>query len=341
MKKLVIALALSGLTAMAQSVLSAKAGVVHYLDGEATINDQALEIKPNKFPDLKNGEVLRTTEGRVELLLAPGSFLRMGENSAVKMESNSVLATRIALLEGTALLEVAELGKDSSLQVQMGASTVTVRKAGLYRLEMTPGAVKVYDGEVAVNTNNELIKLGGGNQLTLSGNPQVAKFDKKALVDELYQWADQRASTIALANLHSANTVANGLTSSNQRLRASGWIYNTFYGMMTFVPYGNGIFSPFGYNYFNPYMAYQVYNPPAWTIMSADPGRSPSFNSDLGYMSTGTRSSSGYSGGGAPSMSAPVSGGERGGGAAAAGGARGGGAAGGGGARGGGGGGGI
>lgn len=339
MQKLLIALALGSLTAMAQSVLSAKAGVVHYLDGEATINDQALDIKPNKFPDLKNGEVLRTTEGRVELLLAPGSFLRMGENSAVKMESNSVLATRIALLEGTALLEVAELGKDSSLQVQMGTSTVTVRKAGLYRLEMTPGAVKVYDGEVAVNTNNELIKLGSGNQLTLSGNPQVAKFDKKALVDELYQWADQRAATIALANLHSANTVANGLTSSRQSLRASGWIYNTFYGMMTYVPYGNGIFSPFGYNYFNPYMAYQIYNPPAWTPMSADPGRMTGFNSDLGYMTSGTRSPSGYSGGGAPSISAPVSGGERGGGAAAAGGARGGGAAGGGGARGGGGGG--
>jgi hypothetical protein len=33
-KKVLLAIAMSGLTAMAQSVISAKAGVIHYIEGE-------------------------------------------------------------------------------------------------------------------------------------------------------------------------------------------------------------------------------------------------------------------------------------------------------------------
>lgn len=332
MKKILLAVAMSGLTAMAQSVISAKAGVVHYTEGDVLVNDQALVMKANKFPELKNKEVLRTDEGRAELLLAPGTFLRLSEKSAVRMESNSILATRLTVLEGTAIVEVMEIAKLSSLEFTMGNDTVSIRKPGLYRLEMDSPAVKVYSGEVAVNFNNDLIRVTEGKWMSLTGDHIIAKFDKKMNMDEIVQWADRRAATLAMANIHSAKTVANGLT-SNQRLGSSGWLYNSFYGMMTYVPYGRGIFSPFGYGFYSPYTVYAVYYPPVYTAPANTGGfgggdRSQvGFNSSLGYNTSTMRSSSGYSGGAGPaaSASAPVSGGERAGGSAGAGGARGGG----------------
>ena len=97
MKQTLFALAIGGLVslapAFAQSVISAKAGVIHYVEGDVTVNDQKLVMQVSKFPDLKNKEVLRTEEGRVELLLAPGSFLRLNDKTAVRMDSRPTRAT--------------------------------------------------------------------------------------------------------------------------------------------------------------------------------------------------------------------------------------------------------
>ncbi len=326
MKKVLLAIAMSGLTAMAQSVISAKAGVIHYTEGEVMVNDQAIVMKTSKFIDVKNKEVLRTGEGRAELLLAPGSFLRLSEKSAVRMESNSIMATRLTMLEGTALVEVLELQKTASLEFMVGDDTISIRKPGLYRLEMDSPAISVYQGEVAVNVKDELVRIGEGKWMSLTGDHLVARFDKKLKTDELVQWADTRAATLAMANIHSAQSVGNSL-GSGQRLGAGGWFYNSFYGMMTYIPFGNGIFSPFGYGFYSPRTVYAIYNPPVFSgptnndFGGGDRGQ-VGFNSGLGYNTSSMRSSSGYSGGAGPAAaaSAPVSGGERAGGSAGAGG---------------------
>ncbi len=223
-----------------------------------------------------------------------------------------------------------ELAKLSSLEFVMGKTTVSVRKPGLYRLEMGGPAVKVYIGELAVNANDNLVRVTEGRSLTLTGELATARFDKKQNTDELVQWADQRAQTLALANIHSAKSVSNTLA-SNQRLGNSAWFYNSFYGMMTYVPMGRGFFSPFGYSFFSPISVIAVYNPPVYSMQPmSDPfGSSRSqvgFNSSLGYNTSVMRSPTGYSGGGgaaAVASPAPVSGGERAAGAGGGGGARG------------------
>lgn len=342
MKKVIFAIAMSGLTAMAQNIISAKAGVIHYIEGDVTVNDEPIVMKTSKFFDVKNKEVLRTGEGRAELLLAPGSFLRLSDKSAVRMESNSIMATRLTMLEGTALVEVLELQKTASLEFMLGNDTISIRKPGLYRLEVDSPAVSVYNGEVAVNVKDELVKVGEGKWMSLTGDHLVTRFDKKTKTDELVQWADTRAATLAMANVHSAQTVSNSL-GSGERLGAGGWFFNSFYGMMTYIPFGNGAFSPFGYGFYSPRTVYAIYNPPAFSAPAnsgfgvGDRGQ-VGFNSGLGYNTSPVRSSSGYSGGysggagssGAAAAPGPVSGGERASASAGAGGARGGGSAGGG-----------
>src|ERR1700692_3796330 len=95
--------------ARAQSVISAHSGVIHYVEGDVTIDGTAIHPKFAEFPDVKPGQSLATGEGRVELLLTPGVFLRLTDNSSVRMISNALPDTRLEVVTGSALIEVGEL----------------------------------------------------------------------------------------------------------------------------------------------------------------------------------------------------------------------------------------
>src|SRR5277367_3716741 len=90
-------------SAFAQQVISAHSGVIQLVEGKAYLNDKAIETKFGQFPEIKNGQEFRTELGRAEILLTPGVFLRMGENSSVKMVSNLLTDTRVELLKGSVI----------------------------------------------------------------------------------------------------------------------------------------------------------------------------------------------------------------------------------------------
>ena len=78
-----------------------------------------------------------------------------------------------------------------------------------------------------------------------------------------------------------------------------GWYYNPFYGMMTYLPGGNGMYrSPFGYFYYSPnrvqryYQSYQqaVAPPVSAGGMGGGNAQARTWNSDNGYYTTQSRS---------------------------------------------------
>src|SRR5580704_4986252 len=73
--------------AHAQSVISTHSGVIHFFEGAVYLDDQALEPHLARFPSMADGSELRTGEGRAEVLLTPGVFLRMDARSAIRMVS--------------------------------------------------------------------------------------------------------------------------------------------------------------------------------------------------------------------------------------------------------------
>src|ERR1700730_17445854 len=68
----------------AQSVISAHSGIIHYVEGEVAIDGNAVHPKFAEFPDVKARQLVSTAEGRAEILLTPGVFLRIAENSSVR-----------------------------------------------------------------------------------------------------------------------------------------------------------------------------------------------------------------------------------------------------------------
>src|SRR5712691_7564464 len=101
---LALALLAAG-SAWSQSVISAHSGVIHYVEGQVSVDGKAVQPKFAEFPDVKTGQSLAAEDGRVEVLLTPGVFLRIAEASSVRMISNKLADTRVEILTGSALVE--------------------------------------------------------------------------------------------------------------------------------------------------------------------------------------------------------------------------------------------
>jgi hypothetical protein len=59
----------------------------NYVEGQVLINGQAVNWLSVGSSVLHQGQVVETGNGRAEILLTPGVFLRLGDNSTAKMIS--------------------------------------------------------------------------------------------------------------------------------------------------------------------------------------------------------------------------------------------------------------
>jgi len=268
----------------------AKSGLIHYLQGRVLVDGKAIEPKFGSFPQMNENSELRTEQGRAEVLLTPGVFLRLGESSAVRMISNRLTDTRLELLGGSALLECAELLKGNAIMLVFKDAKIWLREAGLYRLNTEPAELRVYDGQASVEQGGQPVTVKKGRVLALDGTLAFAKFDAKT-GDALLRWGRQRSEYLAMANVSSARSV----WERRGPWRSSDWMWNPYFGMFTFLPY-RGVYRSFwGYQFWSPRTVYAVFQPPMLGGGGADASSSRSFNSSLGYHTVG-QTSAGTSG---------------------------------------------
>lgn len=272
----VAGLVVLAMPASAQPVVSAKSGLVSYVEGKVFVGDQEVRPSLTSFPEIKENTVLRTTEGRAEILLTPGTFLRVGENSSFRMITNRLIDTRLELLTGSAVVEADEVAKDTNLTIVANKATILIAKHGLYRFDMEPARLKVFEGAASATTGEQTTPVAAGKMLRLdSDSASVEKFDKES-TDALDRWSRRRAENVAMANVSSAKQVhdygctnygtnwANpvGVPVSSPCYNPCGWRYNTWYGMVTYVPCGTNVYSPYGYRYWSPLNVARMYYVP-------------------------------------------------------------------------------
>jgi hypothetical protein len=251
---LAIGVLLSG-SASAQYMISAHSGVVQSVDGRAYLEDQPIQPKFGQFPEIKENQKFRTEEGRAEILLTPGVFLRMGENTSIQMVSNKLTDTRVEVLSGSVMVECDEVqkndAKENAVMLLHKGNTMLLVKHGLYRVDTDPARFQVYDGEAIVKDDSGQVTLRSGKETVLNGALMAENFDKKA-VDDLYLWSSQRSSYLAKASASSASTLRNSSSGGS----FSPWQYNSMFGMFTYVPYGGMAYSPFGWGFYSPYSVF-------------------------------------------------------------------------------------
>ena len=255
-------------SAFAQYMISAHSGVVQYVEGRALLDGNPVEPHGGQFPNIKQNQVFRTEEGKAEVLLTPGVFLRMSENSSVRMLSTQLTDTRVEILSGSALVECEDLPKDNAVTLVYKSNTMLLVKHGLYRVDAEQGLFKVYDGEAIVKGESGQLTLKRGKETSLNGVLMAESFDPKA-EDELYRWSDRRSGYLAKANISSATAINSGLSGYGwggfgfggygySPMGWGGWMFNPMFGMYTFVPYDGYMFSPFGYGFWSPFTVWQA-----------------------------------------------------------------------------------
>src|SRR6266478_4818550 len=249
----------SSFVASAQSVISAKSGVIHYAEGRVYLGDQLVENKFGNFPDIKENAQLRTEDGRAEVLLTPGVFLRIAENSSFRMVTNRLIDTRVEFLTGSILVEADELLKDNGITIVYNDYAVQVEKKGIYRFDSDPAALRVYDGAVLAQINGKSQEIKEGQLLAMNGDLKLAKFDKDD-VDALYRWSHRRAEYISMANVSAAKSVRD----SGMSWYSSGWAFNPYFNMYTFIPYRGSYYNPFGFALWSPFTVYDYLYAPGY-----------------------------------------------------------------------------
>ena len=254
------ALAIGSMSAFAQSaVISARSGLIHYVEGQVYLGDQIVETKFGNFPEVKENQQLKTEEGRAEVLLTPGVFLRLGEHSSFRMITNRLIDTRLELLTGTAIIEAEDIGKDNSITVVFRDATVHPVKKGIYRFDAAENELRVFDGLAEVTAGDRTVEVKEGHLIALD-TLAMQKFDK-TVNDALNRWSERRAGYVSMANVEAATTVRSSLFNGGS-LFSSGWYYNPFFGMYSYVPGLGGMsYSPYGYTFFSPFDVYMAYAP--------------------------------------------------------------------------------
>ena len=240
----------AGSSLQAQYMISAHSGVVHYVEGKAYLNDTLVEPKFGKFPEIKENQELRTGEGRAEVLLTPGVFLRMSENSSVRMLSTRLTDTRVEILTGSAMVECDDAPKDNSVRLLYKGTSMFLVKHGLYRLDANQSRFQVYDGESILKSESGSLTLKSGKRSTLGGALIAENFNKRQ-GDELYIWSSHRSSYLAKANVASAMALRD--SGSYTGAPSGSWSWNPMFGMFAFVPSSGTLYSSFGSSLWSPY----------------------------------------------------------------------------------------
>jgi len=217
------------------------------------------------------------------------------------MVKNQLVDTKLELLQGSALLEVGELDKAQALAMTIGSANIEFAKKGLFRVDMNPARIRVFDGSALVMRESERLTLKEGKEAMLDSSSLTAeKFDKED-DDAFYRWASRRSGYIAAANVVAAKRAYDGSMSYT----SSSWVYNPYFGMFTYMPYGGMYMSPFGYRYYNPMTVGRFYYRPAPVmgysggLASAPAYAGPAYTGSTGQQSvmSGAHGSIGSSGG--------------------------------------------
>jgi uncharacterized membrane protein YgcG len=233
-------------------------GTINYIEGAASIGGRALSDKSVGSTTLAPSQTVSTSNGKVEILLTPGIFFRLADNSTAQMVSPGLANTVVTLQKGRAMVEVAQILPANNVRINVEGASTQLLKAGLYDFDADRGRLRVFDGQAMVQTNGQQTKVNSEHQLSLNatGKLKSVHFDKKAFEDDFYRWGSLRSSYIAEANVDAARMYTNVSGFYPNAWYGAGWYWDPYFDAYTFIP-GDGIFySPFGWGYYSPWFVF-------------------------------------------------------------------------------------
>jgi hypothetical protein len=258
--------------ALGQSVISARSGLVNFFEGVVFLDGQPLARKSGTFARMRDGSTLLTESGRAEVLLTPDTYLRIGEDSSIRMIADDIDDTRVELLSGSSMLDSSRAPNGEFVRIVFKDSTIRILKPGHYRMDAEPPQLRVYDGEAEVTRNGSPVTIEASQLMPLDGAPVVKRFTQGS--DGLLDlWSEERGSLIA-SNMVNSQSISDPLLDSDPAVPADLASYIGYMPMVTMPPAG---INPYGYSFVYP--SYTGFSPyPSLAIVALAPyRRTPSY----------------------------------------------------------------
>jgi hypothetical protein len=189
-----------------QSVISTHSGIVHFFEGTVYLGDQPLQSHPGKFSSIPKGAELRTAEGRAEVLLTPGVFVRIGERTTIRIVDNELSHTRVELLAGSAVVDSEEPGSGTSVTLIFRNWSVRSHEQGVYRIDSDPPRLWVLQGnaEISADAHDGSLLIEQSMDVPLAP-VLVPQRTMDQPHDALSTWAEGRQQSISADNTIAAN----------------------------------------------------------------------------------------------------------------------------------------
>jgi len=284
----------------------ARPGSINYVEGKASIGTQ--ELGPNSAGtiELEKGQTLTTEAGKVEILLTPGVFLRVADNSSVRMVSPSLANTAVAIEKGHAAIEVLDIRNENDIRISLDDTSTKLLSKGLYEFDAAQDQIRVFKGKADVYVGDQRITLTSERELGVnaSGKLKAQNFDSRKYEDEFFRWSALRSGYLSEASVDEARVyVGMGPGWYGPSWYGPGWYWDPNFFVYTFLP-ANGIFySPFGWGFYSPIFVYR--SPFFYWGSGPGPHRFEDFHYPYGH---GFEPRGGFNGGG---FHVPMAGGRR------------------------------
>lgn len=281
-------------------VISASAGGISAYEGAVSVaRKDGSSGSPSKSDSLKVGDVASTgADGKLELMLNPGSFVRLGPDSRFSFVTTDLDDLIVNLESGSAVFEV-YAGDDFTVKVKTPGAVIPINRSGVFRVDVLADGssrVSVWKGRLVVG--KQKVTLKSGRAMVAKGSTGgILKFDTDDK-DALDLWSQMRGREAARANAKLQRKALTGaLVSSYQTgawdmYRSFGvWVYDRTTMRWFFLPFGSGWRSPYGHDFGNDIwrfrLPYWVYYPNV-TVTNGNPGGGSGTGSTSGGSGSGT-----------------------------------------------------
>ncbi len=256
-----LALALiSSTPTWAQNPHSARPGSINYVEGTASIGTQALGENSPGFTELEKNQTLTTKDGKAEILLTPGVFLRVAENSSVKMVSPDLANTEVEIVAGRAMVEILDIHKENNIRVDLNDTNTKLLNKGLYEFDAGQNQIRAFKGKAEVKASGQSITLSGEHELALNatGKRKAQEFDTRQYEDDFFRWCALRSGYLSEASVDEARTyIGYGPGWYGPGWYGPGWYWVPNFYVYTFVPADGIFYSPFGWGFYSPIFVYR------------------------------------------------------------------------------------
>jgi hypothetical protein len=211
-----------------------------------------------------------------EILLSPGSLLRLDKAGELTLETVGTREIRARLRKGEALVEVLYAG--AALTMEQDGVTAIVRNPGLYEFDQKRSMVAVYAGQALLNKDDQQLVATAGLGV---GTRRFRVFRTGPdLGNALLSWSRSRSEQLSRESRLSAQE-----NSGAARSRGPLWLWDPWSASYTFLSASGFVMGPFGWPYFSPGYApdsipvhrgdSRLYDPPILSIPGRRAGSGP------------------------------------------------------------------